>query len=377
MSGFTNFLGSVAGQVATRVILNKVMQGGGIGLRDIGPPGYELPIQIPPGADVEGAERSPAGTRPRFQIPGWFLLAGYGGLLWYAARATSPPDIPETEAETLDLDSLGQTDLLFPGLKRELTHLDADDLATSDDPVEACLERRGWNLQRIDALRQSMFEKEQTDLFSEGEDFTRSEEELLADIETCMQRLESQYGSLEAAGAGCSLCSEDDPDLGAVQREMFAPEAQEFDFDPKEEPEPDLRIAQREMFDPEQGEFILDPGPVAPKRMRAKEGPDTFWFFIPKGKRKPNLIPEEQLEEHRGWYFSAWSDGKGKLYKIEADTKTKARKQLNDQLTAATQYRKRYGNRQNKFSPWFKALDTGHREGYFHIPNIMAHPQSA
>lgn len=348
MSGFTNFLGSVAGQVATRVILNRVMNPGGLGLKDTAQPGYQIPIQIPPGPDVEGSERDPASADlRRFQIPSWAFLVGYGGLLWYAAKATSPVDVPDLGETDLDLDGLGQDDLLFPGLRRELTDLDMEDLATSDDPVEACLERSGWKLNRIDALRQGIFEKEQTDLFSEPEPYTRSEEELLAAIETCMQRLESQYGSLEAAGVGCDLCSGDDPDLGAVQREMF---------------------------DPEEQELTLYPGPTAPKHMQAKEGPLDFWFHVPKGKRKPRYISQDDITTDRYYYLTAEKEDRGKVYMIEANSRFDALRKLEAQLKASKDYAKEYGRKQNKFTPWFQPEGKA-REGYRFIPNIMAHPK--
>lgn len=205
MSGFTQFLGSVAGQVASNVILKKVLDSRLLGERE---PGYKLPIIVPPGAEVEGSEREGGGPAfpGRFKIPFWLFASGYGALLWYAARATAPLEMPDPDLG----DPEPQPDLLFPALKRELTHLDVEDLATSDDPVEACLERAGWKLARIDELRESIFDKQQTDIFDEPEPLTRSEEELTDAIENCMQKLETQYGSLEAAGVGCPLCSDDE-----------------------------------------------------------------------------------------------------------------------------------------------------------------------
>lgn len=223
MSGFTQFLGAIAGQVASRVILNKVANVGLSQSREPArePGAYQLPVVIPKGAEFDTLSAGIPSSR--YKIPNWLFFTGYGALLWYAANATAPVDIP-------DLGDPGPEEaLLFPGLKRELTQLDVEDISTSDDPVEACLERVGWKLDRIDELRQSIFEKEQVDLFTTPEPLTRSEGELLEAIETCMQRLEIQYGSLEAAGVVCSDCG-NDPDLGVVQREMFDPEQIEIDF---------------------------------------------------------------------------------------------------------------------------------------------------
>jgi len=203
MSGFSQFLGAIAGQVASRVILNKVANVGLSQTREPArePGGYQLPVIVPKGAEFDRLEAGVPSSR--YKIPNWLFFTGYGALLWYAAKATAPVDLP-------DLGDPGPEEaLLFPGLKRELTQLDVEDISTSDDPVEACLERAGWKLPRIDELRQSIFEKEQVDLFTTPEPLTRSEGELLEAIETCMQKLEIQYGSLEAAGVVCSDCGDD------------------------------------------------------------------------------------------------------------------------------------------------------------------------
>lgn len=451
MSGFSQFVGAVAGQVASRLIMNKVVD---LGQRE--PGGYKVPPEIPGGVPVERQPAEAEGSR--FKIPNWMFFTGYGALLWYAAKATAPVDMPDLGAEP-------ESDLLFPSLKREITSFDIEDVATSDDPVEACLERSGWKLPRIDELRQSIFEKEQVDLFTTPEPLTRSEGELLDAIETCMQKLESQYGSLEAAGVACSVCDGDDPDLGAAEiketredwiarheapgqwrymwqrpgeepkqvsdnkayhlnlstapgrmyllraisanaaRKLIAtgrftplererrksPKGKDTEpaFYPRQQslsPEPeqlillgdgdDLSAVQREMFDPEEQELTLYPGPTAPKHMQAKEGPDTFWFFIAKGFRKANLVTQDQIDSNPDWYFSAEKDKKGKLYQVEADTKVKALKKLHDQLKAAREYTKEYGRKENKFTPWFNPVESGGK-GFRILPNIMAHPKTA
>lgn len=63
-----------------------------------------------------------------------------------------------------DLSGLGQD--LFPGLRRELVLDPPDDIATSDDPVTACMERLGWRVPRMQALRSSISEKLTPDLFT-------------------------------------------------------------------------------------------------------------------------------------------------------------------------------------------------------------------
>ena len=66
------------------------------------------------------------------------------------------------EPEQLRL--LGQD--LFPGLRRELKLEPAQDPATSDDPVVACMERLGWSILRMDELKASISEKLTPDLFT-------------------------------------------------------------------------------------------------------------------------------------------------------------------------------------------------------------------
>jgi len=72
---------------------------------------------------------------------------------------------------------------LFQGLRRELV-LQADEVATSDDPVEAFLECRGWKLARIRELRRSIEEKSIPNVFTQQpEPLSPSEVELQTDID--------------------------------------------------------------------------------------------------------------------------------------------------------------------------------------------------
>ncbi len=99
-------------------------------------------------------------------------------------------------------------------MRREL-QLKAEEIpTTSADPVEACLERRGWRLSRVRELKASIDQKTTPSMFTqEKEPLSSTEEELLADIERCLDQVERQYGSLEAAGIGlvpCPLCGDED-----------------------------------------------------------------------------------------------------------------------------------------------------------------------
>lgn len=197
-------LGSVLGAVAGRVILPRIIAG----LRGIEPgrwphPEYG-PIIVPRGAKFPGEQPGQAGRttgfQPPFQLTDFGIFLAFGGLLWYAAKRKSTPELGQEQQE------------LFPGLRREL-RLRQEDAATSEDPVEACLERvYGWDLERMRELRDSIAAKQTPDLFTkEEEELTGPEAQLLEQIEECLDRIERQYGSLEAAGLPmipCPSCSD-------------------------------------------------------------------------------------------------------------------------------------------------------------------------
>jgi len=137
-----------------------------------------------------GASTGPAN---QLKLMPWAIYLGVAAVLWYAWRAS--------EAQ------LSGDEDLFPDLRREL-HMEPEDPATSDDPIEACLERRyGWNLNRMRVLRDSIGAKSTPDMFSEEEEeLTGPEAQLLDQIEDCLTRIESEYGSLEAAGLEMISC---------------------------------------------------------------------------------------------------------------------------------------------------------------------------
>lgn len=225
--GLSRFLGSLAGEVVGRVALSRIAESRqGMGRLDPGryPHPEYGPVIIPRGAEPDpekpGEVRQIHGKAP-FQIAPWAFLVAYGGLLWYAARTTTavkdaplPPAFADFEEHADEAEPLGtkltEDPYLFPSLKRELQPFEAEDVATSDDPVEACLERRGWKLPRVEALKESIAEKQSLELFStEEKELTGGEIQLLEAIEDCLQRIEKEFGSLEAAGIeiGCPACS--------------------------------------------------------------------------------------------------------------------------------------------------------------------------
>lgn len=207
----------IIGMVLGHVVANKLAGGGVKGIEPGRYPQAESgPLVVPKGAEIasiaqemrrasernlelaEQIERLAAGdggasTRgPAIQFMPWAIYVGFALFLWYAWRGS--------EAH------LSGDEDLFPHLRREL-HLEPEDAATSDDPIEACLERRGWDLKRMRVLRDSIAAKSTPDMFSEEEeDLTGEEAELLQQIEDCLDRMEQQYGSLEAAGLEMISC---------------------------------------------------------------------------------------------------------------------------------------------------------------------------
>ena len=216
MSALTRFLGNLAGQVAARAIIPRIVSAtGAVGRMEPGryPHPEYGPIIIPRGAESDPEQPGQVNhvlQGPPFQIATWAVFAAYGGLLWYAARTTTATALADLPDQPLGQSfSEAEEEALFPGLKRELQPFEVEDVATSADPVEACLQRRGWKLDRVAKLMESIQKKQALDLFeAQDEELTGGEAELLDDINDCLKRLEKTFGSLEAAGVSCGACSD-------------------------------------------------------------------------------------------------------------------------------------------------------------------------
>lgn len=75
---------------------------------------------------------------------------------------------------------------LFP-VKRVLV-LETEDVATSDDPLEIYLQRRGWDMMDVRDMQESISEKLVPDMFTgKTKPLSKAEKELQADIETFIQ----------------------------------------------------------------------------------------------------------------------------------------------------------------------------------------------
>lgn len=84
--------------------------------------------------------------------------------------------------------------------KRTLT-LEMEDVAKSDDPIFACMERRGYTQKKIDTFTENIAKKATVDMFTkEPEDLTSSESEFQDDIQSCIDSVIKVFGSMEAAG---------------------------------------------------------------------------------------------------------------------------------------------------------------------------------
>ena len=75
----------------------------------------------------------------------------------------------------------------FGGIKRVLV-LKADEVVTSDDPLEAYLEMKGWKLSRVRELMSSIHEKQIPPLFGEPEELDIHERHLLRAIDEYQHR---------------------------------------------------------------------------------------------------------------------------------------------------------------------------------------------
>jgi len=67
--------------------------------------------------------------------------------------------------------------------------LEVQDTATSDDPLEIHLQRRGWNLKRVRQLQESISAKLTVDMFTnETKPLSAAEKELQRDITDFLKR---------------------------------------------------------------------------------------------------------------------------------------------------------------------------------------------
>lgn len=76
---------------------------------------------------------------------------------------------------------------MFPELRREL-NLEIEDIAKSDDPVEACMERQGYTPAKIREFQRAISEKLTPDMFGKTEKITGAEAMYQEKIEECLEK---------------------------------------------------------------------------------------------------------------------------------------------------------------------------------------------
>lgn len=210
-------LGSIAGGILGRVLVGRILPS--LGRLEPGryPHPQWGPIIIPPSPELQPGERAPLRLPFKLTTPG--LIGAIALTYYFYERSQKKKALAGERPLFIEPEKIDQPDL-FPKLKREL-RLKAEEIpTTASDPVEECLERRGWKLARIRELKRAIDQKTTPSMFTQEEEpLTSTESELLNDIETCLDKVERQYGSLEAAGIGlvpCPLCDGEEDQLSEV-----------------------------------------------------------------------------------------------------------------------------------------------------------------
>lgn len=163
-------------------------------------PKWITPIIVPRGATLEEAEGEAPIFDPPFRLTGLGFALGFSALLWYAAREMDKAALGELGAEMQDFWETKKQPELFRA-KRELRVLETEDMATSDDPITACMERRGYTQEQMDRLGDRIAEKTTIDMFDDKPaKLTSSETKFQDDIQDCIDHVKNVFGSMEAAG---------------------------------------------------------------------------------------------------------------------------------------------------------------------------------
>jgi hypothetical protein len=80
---------------------------------------------------------------------------------------------------------------LFPGLKRDL-NMEIEDAARSDDPLEACMERRGYKPSKTQVFQDAISAKLTADMFGKQEKLTGAEAMFQEQMQECLDRLKNR-----------------------------------------------------------------------------------------------------------------------------------------------------------------------------------------
>jgi len=80
---------------------------------------------------------------------------------------------------------------LFPGLKRDL-NMEIEDAARSDDPLEACMERRGYKPSKTQVFQEAISAKLTADMFGKQEKLTGAEAMFQEQMQECLDKLKNR-----------------------------------------------------------------------------------------------------------------------------------------------------------------------------------------
>ena len=80
---------------------------------------------------------------------------------------------------------------LFPGLKRDL-NMEIEDAARSDDPLEACMERRGYKPSKTQVFQDAISAKLTADMFGKQEKLTGAEAMFQEQMQECLDKLKNK-----------------------------------------------------------------------------------------------------------------------------------------------------------------------------------------
>jgi hypothetical protein len=80
---------------------------------------------------------------------------------------------------------------LFPGLKRDL-NMEIEDAARSDDPLEACMERRGYKPGKTQVFQDAISAKLTADMFGKQEKLTGAEAMFQEQMQECLDKLKNK-----------------------------------------------------------------------------------------------------------------------------------------------------------------------------------------
>jgi len=80
---------------------------------------------------------------------------------------------------------------LFPGLKRDLT-MEVEDVAKSDDPLEACMERRGYKPGKTQVFQEAIAAKLTADMFGKQEKLSSAEAMFQEQMQECLDKLKNK-----------------------------------------------------------------------------------------------------------------------------------------------------------------------------------------